>query len=197
MDEKTAYARRYHWYSKKIVNLCVNPHAGIISSIKRQEVLNLVASESIPVQRSMLSLLKEKLDTVAKELSPHVHVIFKKDHRLSHKDLSFSSLRKIWERTYNNPPSSFKELILTPGLGAKALRALTLASELIYNVEASRKDPAVYSYAHGGKDGHPYRLNKKLYDNTIYELEEILRKIKLADYEKAKLFKRLPKLFNL
>jgi hypothetical protein len=197
MDEKTAYARRYHWYSKKIVNLCVNPHAGIISSIKRQEVLNLVASESIPVQRSMLSLLKERLDTVAKELRPHVHVIFKKDHRLSHKDLSFSSLRKIWERTYNNPPSSFKELILTPGLGAKALRALTLASELIYNVEASRKDPAVYSYAHGGKDGHPYRLNKKLYDNTIYELEEILRKIKLADYEKAKLFKRLPKLFNL
>ncbi len=197
MDENTAYARRYHWYSEKIINLCENPHSGIVSDIRKTDVLNLVDKTSIPVQKSIVELLKERLELVIKELSPQIHVIFKRDHSLTHKDLSISSLRKIWEKTYTNPPTNFKELLLTKGLGAKSLRALTLASELIYNVQASRRDPAVYSYAHGGKDGHPYRLNKKVYDQTINELEDILRKIKIEESEKVKIFKRLPKLFNI
>jgi len=197
MDENTCYARRYHWYSKKIIDFCENPHTGIISNIKKQEVLNLVDKESVSVQKKMVSLVKERFELVLKELSPKVHIIFKKDHTLTQRDLSLSSLRKIWEKIYENPPSDFKDLILTPGLGAKALRALTLASELIYNVQASRRDPVVYSYAHGGKDGHPYKLNKRLYDHTIQELEEILRKIKIEESEKVKLFKKLPKLFNI
>jgi hypothetical protein len=197
MDEKSSYARRYHWYSEKIINLCEDPHAGIISQIKKKEVLNLVAKESQNLQYILVNLVKENLNLVIKELTPKVHIIFKKDHIITPQDLSFTSLKKIWEKTYENPPSDFKELILTSGIGAKALRALTLASELIYNVKASRKDPVVYSYAHGGKDGYPYRLNKRLYETTIQELEEILTKIKLRESEKAELFRKLPKIFNI
>ncbi|QER42738.1 DUF763 domain-containing protein [Thermodesulfobacterium sp. TA1] len=197
MDEKTSYARRYQWYSQKIIDLCENPHAGIVSQIKKQDVLNLVAKESKPVQSCLVNLVKEDFSLVMKELTPKVHLIFKKEHALTPQDLSFKSLRKIWEKVYENPPADFKDLILSQGMGAKALRALTLASELIYEVKASREDPVVYSYAHGGKDGHPYRLNKKLYDNTIQELEEILRKAKLGETEKLEMFRRLPKLFNL
>ncbi len=195
-DEKTLYARRYQWYSEKISNLCENPHSGIVSSIKRDQVLNLVAKESRKVQNVLVDLVKENLNLVIKELAPKVHIIFKREHNLTFEDFSYKSLKKIWEKTYKKPPSNFQELILTQGIGAKALRALTLASELIYNVKASREDPVIYSYAHGGKDGHPYRLNKKLYDTTIQELEEILRKIKLRESEKLELFRKLPQIFN-
>ncbi|WP_022855257.1 DUF763 domain-containing protein [Thermodesulfobacterium thermophilum] len=197
MDEKTAYARRYQWYSEKVLDLCENPHTGIVSSVKKENVLNLVAKESKPVQNSLVRLLTEDLSLVIKELTPKVHLIFKEDHTLTLKDLSVKSLKKVWEKVYENPPSDFQSLLLTEGMGAKTLRALTLASELIYEVKASREDPVVYSYAHGGKDGHPYRLNRKLYDTTIQELEEILRKAKLGETEKLSLFKRLPKIFNI
>jgi len=197
LDEKTLYARRYHWYSEKIQNLCEEPHAGIVSLIKKEQVLNLVDKKSKNVQNVLVSLVKENFNTVFKELSPKVHLIFKKNHTLTPQDFSFKSLKKIWDKIYENPPSEFKELILTPGIGAKALRALTLASELIYNVEASREDPVIYSYAHGGKDGYPYKLNKKLYDSTIQELEEILNRVKLREYEKLELLRKLPKLFKV
>jgi hypothetical protein len=196
MDEKTSYARRYQWYSERITNFCENPHTGIVSPIKKKEVINLVAKESKKVQESLVSLVKENLNIVMKELTPKVHIIFKKDHILTPQDFSFKSLRKVWEKTYENPPSNFQELILTEGMGAKTLRALTLASELIYNVKASREDPIIYSYAHGGKDGYPYKLNRKLYDTTVQELEEILRKVKLGESEKLALFKRLPQIFK-
>ncbi len=196
MDERTSYARRYHWYSKKISNLCENPHTAIVSQIQKRNVLNLVAKESKKVQNVLISMVKEDFALVVRELAPKVHIIFKKEHALTPQDLSLKNLKKIWEKTYKNPPSEFKDLILTPGIGAKALRALTLASELIYNVKASREDPVMYSYAHGGKDGHPYKLNKRLYETTIQELEEILRRIKARETEKIELFRRLPKIFN-
>ncbi|NPA39578.1 MAG: DUF763 domain-containing protein [Thermodesulfobacteria bacterium] len=198
MDEISGYARRYHWYSCFVKDPCVEPHSAIVSQLKKQLVLNLVAKESFDVQQSMVKLLQEDLSKVMKELKLFTYgeiFRFKEDHRLDIRDLKPESLKKVWEKTYNNPPEDFKRLILTPGLGAKSLRALTLAAEIIYDVKASRKDPAVYSYAHGGKDGHPYKVNKKIYENTIVELEEILKRIKVGEYERAKLFKRLPRLF--
>ena len=45
------------------------------------------------------------------------------------------------------------------GVGAKTLRALALASEVIYGTRASTRDPARFSFAVGGKDGFPYRVD--------------------------------------
>lgn len=197
MDEKIGYARRYHWYSEKIVNFFENPHSGIVSDIRRKEVLNLVDRESERMQRTLIKLLREDLDRVWKEVRSCSAFIFKRDHSLTHKDLSYNSLKKIWETTYRNPPQNFKDLLLTPGMGAKALRALTLASELIYDIKASRRDPVAYSYAHGGKDGHPYRLDKKLYEATIRQLEEILAQIRISDSKKVEIFRKLPQLLGI
>ncbi len=47
------------------------------------------------------------------------------------------------------------------GVGAKTLRALALTSELIYGARASQSDPARYSFAHGGKDGTPYPVDRQ------------------------------------
>lgn len=49
-------------------------------------------------------------------------------------------------------------------MGPKRVRALALISELIYGAETSWKDPAKYSFAHGGKDGHPYPVDRETFD---------------------------------
>lgn len=191
MDENINYARRYQWYSKKILNLCEEPHTGIFSFIKKKEIINLVAKKSREVRNSLLELVKEKPDKILREIHLQNYLIFRKDHQLSLKDVSYKNLKKILETTYENPPQEFKDLLLTSGLGAKTLRALTLTAELIYNVKASREDPVCYAYAHGGKDGYPYRLNKTLYEQTIKELESFIHKAKIFPSEKLELFRKL------
>ncbi len=195
MDEKIFYARRYHWYSQSIKDLLNNPHSGIFSNIKKEEVLNLVAEESSEVRSHILNLLKERLEVILKEVKIKERLFFKREHSLKEKDLSYKILPKIWEKTYANPPQDFKELLLTPELGAKALRALTLTAELIYDAKASRVDPVHYAFAHGGKDRYPYKIDLRVYENTLRELEEILLKAPLALSDKNNLLKRLPQLF--
>ncbi len=196
MDEKSLYARRYHWFSDSVKDFLSNPHAGIISSLKRKEVLNLVASESEQVRNKILELLREPYWKIEREIKITERLFFKREHSLSFEDLPLQVLPKVWEKTYENPPEDFRKLLLTQGLGAKALRALTLTAELIFDVKASRKDPVHYSFAHGGKDGYPYKINRKIYENTIAELENLLKASEIEYHEKIKLLKRLPFLFS-
>ncbi len=196
MDEKNLYARRYHWKAEVAKDFFSDPHKGIVSAIKRREVLNLATSRSQGVRNSILDLLREDLNKILKEIKVMERIFFKREHSLSYKDIPCELLPKIWEKTYENPPKTFKDLVLTPGLGAKALRALTLTAELIYNTKACRLDPVHYSFAHGGKDGYPYKINPKVYENTIYQLEEILNKAHIETSEKAYLLKRLAKLWK-
>ncbi len=196
MDETTAYARRYHWYSEKIVNICEEPHIGIFSKIRKNEVLNLVAKESRAIQNYLIALVRESPTKVLKEIAFKNYLFLKREHKLTLDEISYKHLKKVLETTYENPPSEFKDFLLTPGLGVKTLRALTLAAELIYNVKASREDPVYYAYAHGGKDGYPYKLNRKIYKNTIKELEELLNKARISHFEKLELFRKLPYIFQ-
>ncbi|MFN3407160.1 MAG: DUF763 domain-containing protein [Caldimicrobium sp.] len=191
MDEKTLYARRYHWNYVTSKDLFSDPHKGILSAIKKEEVLNLVSSKSKPVRDAIINMVQEDLTKILNEIKVAETIIFKRDHGLSCRDLPTSVLPKIWEKTYENPPQEFKDLLLKKGLGEKALRALTLTAELIYNVKACRIDPVHYSFAHGGKDGHPYKIDPQIYENTIAQLEELLRLAPMEYSEKKKLFQGL------
>ncbi len=77
------------------------------------------------------------------------------------------------------------------GVGPKTLRALSLISELIYDTPASTRDPARFSYAHGGKDGHPYPVDQKTYIRSIEYLKEAVNKANLGYYEKLRALRRL------
>jgi len=191
MDETTLYARRYHWVSFQLEDPFSDPHKGIISSIRRERVLNLVTKKSNEVRSAILTLLKEPLEKVLKELRLAERLFFRREHSLSYEDLPLKVLPKVWEKTYEKPIKEFKDLLLTPGLGAKALRALTLTAELIFDTKASREDPVHYSFAHGGKDGYPYKLNPVIYENTIAELEKILSLSNLEYSEKITLLKKI------
>ena len=93
--------------------------------------------------------------------------------------------------TYEHQPKDFETLLSLRGVGPKTLRALSLISELIYDIPVSFRDPARYSFAHGGKDGHPYPVDRKTYDGSIDMLHQALKHAKIGDNEKLSAFKRL------
>jgi hypothetical protein len=82
-------------------------------------------------------------------------------------------------------------------VGPKTVRSLALIAELIFNAAASRRDPAKYSFAHGGKDGHPFPVERALYDRNISRLEEVVRKIRISPNEKDHALRRLQRYLKL
>ena len=88
-------------------------------------------------------------------------------------------------------PPDFERLLGIPGVGAKTLRALALASELVYGTPASTRDPARFSFAHGGKDGHPFPVDRTTYDRTVDVLHSALERAKVGHTEKVAALRRL------
>ncbi|MDZ4230381.1 MAG: DUF763 domain-containing protein, partial [Dehalococcoidales bacterium] len=109
-------------------------------------------------------------------------------------DLHPDSLSKIILSAYERQPGDFEELVGLPGVGAKTIRALSLIAELIYGVAPSYRDPARYSFAHGGKDGIPYPVDRPTYDRSIKLLSKAINKSKLGIQEKNEAFHRLNRL---
>ena len=94
----------------------------------------------------------------------------------------------------SDKPGSYESLLATRGVGPKTIRALSLVSEVIYGAPASYTDPARYSFAHGGKDGTPYFVDRPTYDETIEILGNAVRKTSLNPADKVKALQRLSKL---
>jgi hypothetical protein len=78
-----------------------------------------------------------------------------------------------------------------PGVGAKGLRALALVAELTYGEPASVRDPVSYAFAHGGKDGTPFPVDRATYDATIESLRRALAEARAGRTDKVQALKRL------
>jgi hypothetical protein len=112
-------------------------------------------------------------------------------HEVWLRDVHPDMLRSIFLKTYEKRPQSFEALLGMPGVGAKTVRALSLISELVHGAAPSFCDPVRYSFAHGGKDGHPYPVDRANYDLSIATLEDLLRRARLGDREKLAALRRL------
>jgi len=106
-------------------------------------------------------------------------------------DIHPNRLGKIFLTAYEHKPEGFESLLALEGVGAKTLRALSLISELVYDTPVSLRDPVSYSFAHGGKDGYPYPVDRKTYDSSIQFLAQAVEKAKIGDREKLEAFRRL------
>ena len=115
-------------------------------------------------------------------------------HHLVVQDLHPDSLSRILLSTYHRQPNSFEQLLGLRGVGPKTIRALSLISELVHGVAPSYRDPARYSFAHGGKDGVPYPVDRKTYDQSIELLRKAINKTKLGIREKKEAMGRLNRL---
>ncbi|HXF74059.1 MAG TPA: DUF763 domain-containing protein [Actinomycetota bacterium] len=191
MDEERGTARRYHWLTP--ARFDSDPQAAVAGDPSR-EVLNLVAGEAEGNREISVRLAREEPRAVVREVAlmrslemPHRHAA-----RLA--DLHPDRLERVLLRAYEAQPSDYTALLATPGLGAKALRALSLVAELTYGEPASVRDPLSFAWAHGGKDGTPFPVDRATYDSTIESLRRALAEARAGRTEKVAALKRLARL---
>jgi len=191
MNEGNRYARRYHWLGETVADFVNEPHSAILSEARGQ-ALNLVASESESARTTITDIVtSQKPQSILADLKKLKTLNLPLHHPIGVHDLHPESLSKILLSTYERQPNDFEQLIGLQGVGAKTIRALSLISELVYGVAPSYHDPARYSFAHGGKDGIPYPVDRKTYDQSIELLRKAINKTKLGIREKNEALNRL------
>ena len=193
MNEATRYARRYHWLGEAVSSFVNEPHSAVLSEARGQ-ALNLVANESDPARITITGIASnEKPQNIVADLKRLKTLDLPSHHYLTTHDLHPDSLSKILLSTYDRQPQTFEQLLGLRGVGPKTIRALSLISELVHGVTPSYRDPARYSFAHGGKDGIPYPVDRKTYDQSIELLSKAIRKTRLGLREKNEALGRLNK----
>lgn len=188
MNETTRMARRYHWLTPPRFD--VDPHAAVAGA-ERVPVLNLVAGEAEGNRAVSTALAREGPEPVLRELERIRVLEAPHRHELGVADLHPDRLRRVLLGAYEAQPSDFTSLLAVPGLGAKGLRALALVAEVAYGEPTSIRDPFSFSWAHGGKDGHPYPVDRALYDSTIASLRRALAEARTGRTEKVQALRRL------
>lgn len=190
MNTNTRWARRYHWLKSEVRDFVCEPHKAICCE-HTSRILNMVAKESGDCRNSSVALATEKPNRVVDEFSRIKQLDLSRHHAVSPDDIKPENLRKILEKTYEVRPDNFETLLGIEGVGPKTIRALALLSELIYGKPASFRDPVRFSFAHGGKDGHPYPVDKKQYDLSVRTLKSAVALSRIGRSEKMHALQRL------
>jgi len=191
MNDGNGKARRYHWLSDTLTNYVVEPHEAVASQAAGTAVVNLVARESLTAQGVITELAKEKPERILARLSRLKELRLPARHAVELRDIRPENLRKIFLTTYERQAIDFEALLGLPGVGPKTIRALALIAELVYDSPASRSDPVLFSYAHGGKDGFPYPVDRETYDRNIDILRRAVTLAQVGRTERLDALKRL------
>lgn len=218
MNPEARAARRYHWSSLSLRSFVETPHTAIIGE-NRGRILNLTDRAAGKTRESVLALSHEEprrvLREVASIVKPKTAIIVPEQtdlfgsspepllvcsdrdfrmpahHEVLAEDVDLKRLGSVLATAYESAPSNFESLLLTPGLGPRTLQSLALVSEVINGTPSRFTDPARFSFAHGGKDGHPFPVPCKVYDESIRVLDESLQKAKLGLSDKMRCLSRL------
>ena len=121
------------------------------------------------------------------------NLVMPSHHEIRAEDVDLKRLGAVLATAYESENTDFESLLLTPGLGPRTLQSLTLVSEVIYGTPSRFTDPARFSFAHGGKDGHPFPVTTKIYDESIRILGESIEESKMGYSEKSECLYRLEK----
>ncbi len=190
MNDSNKFARRYHWLGEKVDDFVVEPHSAICCDSKAK-TLNLVSPASEESRKTSTLITQEKPESLIKHIKKIQTLKLPAHHSILPEDLNQKHLYRIFTKLYDRVPENFETLIGIRGVGPKTVRALSLISELIYGQKPSFEDPARYSFAHGGKDGYPYPVDRKNYDSSIEILKDAISQAKMGNREKMEAIKRL------
>ncbi len=223
MNESLRFARRYHWLGSRTGSFVVEPHAGIISDTS-SETLDLTARESeqtrlrsvgisISPTPEVMSDLREVLRITRNfevpvqgdlfdEASPVIERTGQKfrlpsRHWVSFRDIKPDRLQSVLLSTHEKRPETYEDLVGLEGVGAKTLRALALMSEVIYGASPCFEDPARFSFAVGGKEGHPYPVNKSVYDESILLIKHAIDRANLGQTDRKESLHRLARYYEI
>ena len=190
MNDADGMARRYHWLASSVESYVDEPHAAICAE-RQAPTLNLVATESAPVREHSAELARGNPEVVLRAIRHLPVLTMPRRHAVLVSDVRPEYLGKILLKTYARAPENFETLLGMEGVGARTLRALALVSEVIYGTPASTRDPARFSFAHGGKDGFPYPVDRDTYDRTVEVLRAAVSKAGIDRSERVAALKRL------
>lgn len=189
MNAATGYARRYHWHSHELKSFVNEPHA-FIYGLEQGPILNLTDSAAQDTRNGILQIALENPDKMIAEIRK---IRLPSHHDVRSKDVDLKRLGTVLALAQDLPDSNFESLLLLQGLGPRTLQSLTLVSEVIHGTPSRFRDPARFSFAHGGKDGHPFPVPTKVYDESIDVLKTAVAKAKLGHHDKVKAISALSK----
>lgn len=190
MSNTNATARRYHWHAANVQSFTDEPHTFIYGQ-NCGEILNLTDKKAHPLKESMLSIVAESPDRMMAEINK---LVMPNNHDVRKKDVDMKRLGAILWLAQDQNIKDFDELLLLSGLGPRTLQSLALVSEIIYGSPSRFKDPARFSFAHGGKDGHPFPVPLSIYDQTISTLQNAINKSKLGNSDKIQAIQSLSRI---
>ena len=191
MSDATRMARRYHWLSEHVASFVNEPHEAVCCD-ERGETLNMVAHESADARVGVAELASQPPNVVLQTMAKIPELEMPVRHTLFPElDVPDRQMHTILTSTYDRAPKDFESLLGIAGVGPKTVRALALASELLHGKSASFRDPARFAFAHGGKDGTPFPVDRQTYDRTIELFGKALNGAAIDRSEKVQAFKRL------
>jgi hypothetical protein len=192
MNGERKQARRYHWLSEGLKSFVDEPHAAI-EGPSQGDIINLTDRRAENSRRKQIELLGTLgPDGIAREVASLMpdrqrreqqatlpHLIMPAHHDVRASDVHLKRLHGNLAAAADRGPADFPDLLLTPGVGARTVRALALVAEVVHGAPCRFSDPARFSLAHGGKDRHPFPVPLKVYDETIRVLRGAVDKAKL------------------
>ena len=187
MNNYTSTARRYHWHSKDLQSFVNEPHTFIYGQNQGQ-ILNLTANDAATAREKSLLILREHPDKILKEVS---HLVMPNHHDVRMKDVNMKRLGAMLWVAHENRPEDFEDLLMLKGMGPRTIQSLALVSEVIYGTPTRFDDPARFSFAHGGKDGHPFPVPTKVFDETINTLQTAINRAKIGNGDKMLAIQKL------
>jgi hypothetical protein len=205
MNGERRQARRYHWLSEGLQSFVDEPHAAI-EGPQQGTIVNLTDHRAAPSRGRQLDLLASLgPDGITRELAalapqppadpaPQLmlpHLVMPAHHDVRPSDVHLRRLHGTLAAAAERGPTDYPDLLLTPGVGARTVQALAMVAEVVHGTPCRFSDPARFSFAHGGKDRHPFPVPLKVYDETIRVLKGAVAKAKLGRDEELSALERL------
>jgi len=204
MNEASRLARRYHWHSAAVRDFTSEPHTAIVGE-HAGTIMNLVDREARPAQEALLAITREDPArtlgdiraafahgaSAPRRLEMPRHLRMPAHHDVRAKDVNEKRLGAVLALAHERDLRDFASFLLLEQLGPRTLQSLALVAEVVHGTPTRFDDPARFAFAHGGKDGHPFPVPLKVYDESIAVLRRALDSARLGDTDKLGGFKRL------
>jgi hypothetical protein len=187
MNQENGMARRYHWHSSSIRSFVSDPHTAVVGR-SVGPIINLSDSRAEQAQTSIVDFSTLSPE---KQLTELRHLVMARPHEIKPEHVNSRRLGAVMALAYEKQFSRFTDFLLLEGVGPRTLQSLALVSEVIYGAPSRFDDPARFSFAHGGKDGVPFPVPLKTYDESIQVLQTAVNQAKLGHTDKIESIRKL------
>ena len=187
LNDRSGMARRYHWHSAAVRDFVAEPHSAIVGE-NQGTIMNLVDAQAKPAQTALLDIARENPDTTLRAAR---HLRLPGHHEVRAENIDLKRLGAVLAVAYERDLRQFAELLLLEKLGPRTLQSLALIAEVVHGAPSRFTDPARFSFAHGGKDRHPFPVPLKTYDESLTCLRTSLELAKLGDKDRLEGLRRL------